>query len=208
MKHLKMLGLAAVAAVALMASVGAGSASAAVLCKTKTDPCNSLLKNGEALSSQMVAKTKALINITWDVVECKKSAIGGKLTKEGGKGAVPEVNVETLSFTECNCEVLVLKKGTFYVSHIVPSDNGTPFGTGQELITQCNTIFGEVKCTWLTNNTSMGELKGGNPAILSAVNEDLLLNKNAANTKNCEEEAFWTGEYEFTKPNPLYVETE
>lgn len=43
MKYLKMLGLAAVAAAALMAFVGAGTASAkeGVLCSTTSNPCNS-----------------------------------------------------------------------------------------------------------------------------------------------------------------------
>jgi len=204
MKDLKMLGLAAVATAALTAFVGASSASAAVLCKTKTDPCKSLVKNGETLSSQLVAKKKARINITFHVVECNKSTIVSKVTKEGGKGAVPEANIETLSFTECNCELLVMKKGTFYVSHTVGTDNGTVFGTGQEIVTQC--VPDQVKCTWVTNNTPLGELKGGNPAILD-VDAVLAINKAASNPL-CEEEAFWTGEYEFTSPNPLYVETE
>jgi hypothetical protein len=39
MKYVKMLGLAAVAAVAAMAFVGAGSASATTLCKVNTSPC-------------------------------------------------------------------------------------------------------------------------------------------------------------------------
>jgi len=40
MKYVKMLRLAVVAT-ALMAFVGAGSASATVLCKTNTNPCSS-----------------------------------------------------------------------------------------------------------------------------------------------------------------------
>jgi hypothetical protein len=39
MKYVKMLGLAAVAAIAAMAFVGAGSASATTLCKVNTSPC-------------------------------------------------------------------------------------------------------------------------------------------------------------------------
>jgi hypothetical protein len=39
MKYLKILGLAAVAAAAVMSIAGAGSASATVLCSTTADPC-------------------------------------------------------------------------------------------------------------------------------------------------------------------------
>ncbi len=39
MKYVKMFGLAAVAAIAAMAFVGAGSASATTLCKVNTNPC-------------------------------------------------------------------------------------------------------------------------------------------------------------------------
>ena len=209
MKHLKMLGLAAVASAALMALVGASSASAAVLCKTETDPCNSLVKKTETVSAQLMANKEALINISskFAPVECKQSTIAGKVAKEGGKGNVPEVTVETLSFTQCSCEVLVMKDGTYYVSHIVGTPNGTPFGTGQELTFQCNTIlFGKVKCMYLTNNTPLGELQGANPAIL-AVNAELPLV--AGSSGLCRAEGgIWTGKYEVTTPKPLYVETE
>jgi len=39
MKYVKMLGLAAIAAIAAMAFIGAGSASATTLCKVNTSPC-------------------------------------------------------------------------------------------------------------------------------------------------------------------------
>ena len=39
MKHLKMLGLALLAAAALTALLGAGTASATELCSTNTSPC-------------------------------------------------------------------------------------------------------------------------------------------------------------------------
>lgn len=42
MKQVKMLGLAAVAALGLMAIVGAGSASATELCSSNTNPCGGM----------------------------------------------------------------------------------------------------------------------------------------------------------------------
>lgn len=208
MKCLKMLGFAAAATAALMAVVGAGTASAGILCKTYTEPCNSILKNGEALSSQLGAKKKARINTTFAVAECNKSTLAGKVTKEGGKGIAPEVTVENLSFTECsNCEMLVLKDGTYYVSTFPETGNGTAIGTGQEFVTQCNTIFGKMKCTWVTKNTPLGEVEHGSPAVIGVFNADPVLNE-AASDKLCEKEAFWYGEYEITKPVALFVVSE
>jgi hypothetical protein len=207
MKHLKLLGLVVVASAALMAFVGASTASAGILCKNYSEPCNSILKKGETLSSQLAAKKKARINITFAVVECNKSTLAGKVAKQGAKGEVPEVTVETLSFTECNCEVFVLKDGTYYVSTIPETGNGMAIGTGQEFVTQCNTIFGKLKCTWVTNNTPLGEVEGGSPALIDVFNADPLLNEAASNPL-CEEEAFWYGEYEITNPNALFVVSE
>lgn len=207
MKHLKLLGLVVVASAALMAFVGASGASAGILCKNYSEPCNSILKKGETLSTQLRAGSKARINITFAVVECSKSAIAGKVAKEGGKGNAPEITVETVSFTECNCEVSVLKGGTYYVSTIPETGNGTAIGTGQEFITKCNTIFGKLKCTWVTNNTPLGEVEGGSPADIDVFNADPQLNK-ALSSELCEEEAFWYGEYEITNPIPLFVVSE
>ncbi len=207
MKCLKMLGLAAAASAALMAFVGGSTASAGILCKNYTESCNSILKNGETLSSQLGAKKKARINTTYAVAECNKSTLAGKVTKEGGKGNAPEVTVENFSFTECNCEVFVLKDGTYYVSTFPETGNGTAIGTGQEFVTQCNTFFGKMKCTWVTKNTPLGEVEGGSPAVIDVFNADPVLNQ-AASDKLCEKEAFWYGEYEITKPESLFVVSE
>ena len=208
MKRLKMLAFAVAASAALIAFVGASTASAGILCKNFTEPCNSILKNGEALSSQVGAKKKARINTTYAVAECNKSTLAGKVTKEGGKGIAPEVTVETLSFGECsNCEVTVLKAGTYYVSTFPETGNGTAIGTGQEFVTKCNWAFGKMKCTWVTKATPLGEIEGGSPAVIDVFNADPVLNE-AASDKLCEKEAFWYGEYEITKPVALFVVSE
>jgi|GEM_PF-5059654 len=207
MKCIKMLGFVVAATAALGALVGASTASAGILCKNFTEPCNSILKNGEELKSQVGAKKKALINTTYAVAECNKSTLSGKVTKEGGKGIAPEVTVENLSFTECNnCEVSVLKAGTYYVSTFPETGNGTAIGSGQEFVTRCNTIFGKMKCTWVTKSTPLGEIEGGSPAVID-VDSDPVLNE-AASDKLCEKEAFWYGEYEITKPVALFVVSE
>jgi hypothetical protein len=54
MKYLKMLGLAAVAAMALTAVLGASSASAATfLCKTNANPCPEHYPTGTTLSGSL-----------------------------------------------------------------------------------------------------------------------------------------------------------
>jgi hypothetical protein len=211
MKHLKTLGLAVVAVVALMAFIGASSASAAVLCKEAKESCpaGSRVKNGEVVNWLLVGKAVFKLFLSSD--ECSNSAIGGVLTNEGGKGNVPEGNFETLSFTKCSCETLVMKKGTFYVSYTVGTNSGMVFGTGQEIVLQCATVFGVLKCVAVTNNTALGEMKGGNPAVLD-IDAEIPINKNVSNrfcvNEETGEEARWIGEYEVTNPKPLYVESE
>jgi hypothetical protein len=206
MRYLKMLALVAMATAGLMAFVGASSASAGVLCKTETDPCNNRVKKNETVSSQTQTGKAAFINTGLKNIECEKSTLAGEVTKEGGKGEVPEVAVQTLSFTNCKCEVMVLKKGTYYMSHIAGTFDGRPFGTGQEIATQCVILGVQVKCVYSTNNTLLGELQKGNPAVIE-LNAKLQLVP-ASSEPGCEETATWTGFYEVTTPKPLYVASE
>jgi hypothetical protein len=202
MKYLKTLGLALMATAALMAFVGAGSASAGVLCKNETDPCTNKVKVGESVNSAIPMGKATFINTGAKNMECKNSTFSGEVEKEGGEGAVPEVKLKTFTFTNCNCEVFVISSGTYYVSNIVGTGSGRPFGTGQEIKIQCNTIlFGVVKCTYLTNNTLLGQLVGGNPAIFE-INAELPLK--AGSDMPCKE-GIWTGEYDVSTPKPLYV---
>jgi hypothetical protein len=204
MKHLKLLAVTAMAAAAVFAAVGAGTAAAeTVLCTQSASPCPAAKADGEGteIKASLVAGTKSKITAGFKTIECGKSSITAKVTSTGEKiGA----GVEGLSFEECSCEVKVLAKGTLELEHIAGSANATAKSTGTEVTTECSTIFGNVHCIYKTEATDLGTLEGGNPAKLKVSVELPRLTTSAL----CNEKSLWEAEYEVSRPKPLFVEPE
>ena len=88
MKYIKMLGLAAVAAAALMAFVGAGTASATTL----TGPGGTALSVGTTMHS--ASEGKAVLDAPFGNVECE-STVHGAVTENGGAGSAVGQLTET-----------------------------------------------------------------------------------------------------------------
>ncbi len=91
MKHVKLLGLIAVAAMALMALLGAGTASATVLCKTTTDPCPA----GETYSGTVTVKGCEVTTNNALFGSCVYGAGAGTdigIVEEGGSGEAAKVS--------------------------------------------------------------------------------------------------------------------
>lgn len=203
MKSLKMLGLAAVAAAALMAFVGSGTASATILCKVEATggscPEGQAYPEKTTVEAHLVTGTVAKLETSFKTIECKKSATKGETgTEEANELTGPE---GTLTFEECNCEVKVLKAGTVSTEWIEGTNNGTQRSTGSESTTTCSTIFGSVHCIYVTEKTDLGTLTGGSPAKVDANATIPRLTTNGL----CAEKSQWKAEYEVTAPKPLYV---
>jgi hypothetical protein len=203
MKHLKILGLAVVAAAALMAFVGASSASATVLCKEgKGEVCpeGQTYPAGTKIEAKLVAGTKAKLVTAFKTIECEESAVSGETSAEE---AEPLTGPEgTLSFSKCNCETVnVLKAGTLSTTWIAGTNNGTLSSTGSETTVQCASLFGTVHCIYVTEKTDVGTLAGGNPAKLTAKATIPRLTTDSL----CAEKSEWSAEYEVTSPKPLFV---
>ena len=173
MKHLKMLGLAAVAAMALMAFFGASSASAGVLCKTHQNHCSAgwKLSNGMTLTTSLTSGKQAVLKAAFSEVKCNSSHVAGTVTNEGGEGAEVEGEITELSFTECKCgertaHVSVIQKGILKVNGA-----GTVTSTNTRATIQCT---GLASCIYGTvaSGTDIGTFtdstKTGGAAELSA----------------------------------------
>jgi hypothetical protein len=207
MKHAKTMGLVAMTVAALMAFLGASSASGTVLCKVQGtgSPTGTTCPSGQAYPAKTVVEKRVITssNLIFDSsywrVECKKStarwetSVGEAESITGPEG--------TFTASECNCEVKIMKAGSFSVTWIPGTHNGTLRSTGAEFSGTCSTIFGSVQCTYRTEKTDMGTLTGGNPA-----HEDIrgLLHKATTNPL-CSEESLMTVEYEVVSPKPLFV---
>jgi hypothetical protein len=205
MKHLKMLGLAAVAATALMAFAGASSASATVLCKTNTNPCSSKWAVGTELEFSLKKGTSA----TWKGTngETLKTCTGAKLraeiTNAGSATETVKAKVVEDSWTSCTVPTLTLQLGELEIHSITGSTNGTLTLKGAEFTTQ-DPLFGDCRYGTAAGGTDLGTLtsSGTGASVI-----DVLSTLSPVGL-NCCPEVVWNEEFTLTKPQEtaLFVE--
>ncbi|MDQ3724723.1 MAG: hypothetical protein M3335_02340 [Actinomycetota bacterium] len=188
MKYIKMMGLLAVAAAALMAFVGTASA-------TVLESSGGNLPSGTKVES---TGTNAVLEAGFATIECAHSEVDGKTSNAGGASETVEGSITTLSFKECNATVKVLKNGKLIVHHSSGS-NGTVTSEGAEV----TVAIGSTSCVYGTTAgaTSIGTLSGGSPAKLNASASLTRISGGFL----CANPAKWTATYTVTTPNPLYV---
>ncbi|HEX5527551.1 MAG TPA: hypothetical protein VFX44_10205 [Solirubrobacterales bacterium] len=145
MKYVKMLGLAAIAAAALMAFVGAGSASATTLtCE------GSACSVGANFHSE--SNGKAVLDAPFGNVECN-STVQGEVTS----ATEASVKITELKWTNCGSDnVVTLASGTLKITNIAGTKNGTVTSTGAEVTVE----HVGTHCIFKTNGTSLGTLTG------------------------------------------------
>jgi hypothetical protein len=213
MKQLKVLGLMVVAAAALMATVGAGAASATFtsLCKAPTTPnglpiCegNHLYPAGTRIHAELQAGTKLSIATPIGVVECKTSTLDALTEQQTEKplGAI----VNALTFGECEDEgepvdITTVKNGTLDIEIIdlpVWTHNGTLTLTGTEI--KVLWTFTGAECFYDPGHT--GVLTGGPMATIDWFGT---LTKTKGNLLCPEGNANWNGAFTVTSPEPLWV---
>lgn len=211
MRYIKMLGLAAVAAAALMAFVGAGTASATTLCKTVPDASG----NCEAAwhypvgttihATQEPGTTANLENTSGSTLDtCTESTIHGVTTTTGSATETVKGHIDAISWgsgtTPCTATTDTLALGTLEVHAELPHGRGTLTGAGSKVTVN---IFG-VSCVYGTGTgTDLGTVTGGNPATIDV---NAVIKKEEGGFL-CPETTKWTASYIVTSPKPLYVAT-
>ena len=151
MKYLKILGLAAVAAMALTA-FAASTASATTL------EVGGVTKNESVtLDASLASGTKAVLARTDGSLanECAASTVQGS-TASPFTGATVTGPISSLSFTECTRPVTVHKAGTLHVAHTGTTD-GTVTSSGAEVTV--GSPFGTLNCK-TGEGVHIGTLKG------------------------------------------------
>lgn len=213
MNKIKVLGLALMAVAALMATVGAGAATATptALCKAPTTPnglpiCEGfhLYPAGTNIHAVLEAGTKLNIATPLGVVECNQSTLAATTEQqtEMPLGAI----VNALTFGECEdageeVEVVTLKNGTLDIEIIdlpVWTHNGTLTLTGTQI-----RVFWKLtgaECRYAPAHT--GVLTGGAMATIDWAGN---LTKVGGNLLCPEGNANWNGAYTVTSPEPLWV---
>ncbi len=182
MKLIKMMGLALVAAIAAMALLGPGSASATEICSENKSPCpEAKLIKGE-ITAQLQPETQALLKGALGAeVHCQKSEAGGEITENPSKNQVLG-KITKLTFEECavgegpkTCKIESLQKPyTAHVSQGEKAGEGTlyvgpqPGGEtpGAKFVENCGVFTG---CNYKVNESQPGY--EGQWAKLSLQNE-------------------------------------
>lgn len=210
MKNLKTIGLLAVASTALLAAVGAGTASGTVLCSTvpsegkpptEGTTCPENLAHPAGTKVDAVLQGSMTITTAIEDIECKKGGFEGKLTSEGSATTTVTVEKEELAFAECSCKVTVFKPGSMEIHWIVDTDDGTVTSTGTEVTTECFTVLGALHCTYNTHGTHAGTLTGGSEAILDFTAEG----SRSSGGFLCDQKPVFHATYRITAPKPIYV---
>lgn len=206
MKYVKTLSLAAIAAAALTAFIGAGTASATVLCKVEPtgSPTGTVCPPGNAYSAgtelHMSLAEPAKLTSKMFTYECKAGTLKGKTGNEGSATETVKVPLETMTFSQCNCETKVLKPGTLEIHWISGTRNGTVTISGEEETFTCNTIFGGIHCLITPSTHDIGTIIGGKQPEQKTENRQV----DPTNIL-CDENPEWDGRYQVTSPNPLWI---
>jgi hypothetical protein len=206
MKHMKMLGLCLVAAMALMALVGAGTASATKLCKENKTPCpaGSTITSGTAIKGQLVAGTEAVFTTSLLTVKCPESTIEGKTTNAGG-GAGVNVKGEITAVSWKNCKSGSTACTTTALGLPWLSEVSGSAGSGTMTVSKVAGKFTcSVTCEYEAASAATS-VTGGSPANVKASSVSF---KKIGGSFLCPSTATWSSEYEITTPKPLFVVSE
>jgi hypothetical protein len=190
MKYLKMLGLA-MGVASLMAFMGAGSASATVLCKVASSPCpvESRYGAGTTVHASLEAGRSLIFEGGSTVIDtCTSATIQGKSANTGSATESVFLKSEAFSIVNCTTTSDLTTLGEMQIHWISGSNNGT--------LTAKGTSGVAAGCSWnLKEWTAIGTIKGGNPASIEVT---------MPNSQIC----WWnrmTAIYTITSPKPLYV---
>lgn len=199
MKYAKILGLALVAAAALIAFVGAGSASATVLCKNGTSPCSEIYGAGTTIKGK---STNAVLTSNLATVACTESNTTAEVTNQGSASTTVTGTITALSFSGCtasagtvSCEVSVNNLPYHAEVHWTSGVNGTlTASSGGSGSPGANVVCGTlISCTFERTLFTL-PVNGGNPANIVA-NKVSLERTPFGGTPLCGTEAFWDATY-------------
>jgi hypothetical protein len=209
MKYVKTLGLAVVAAAALMAIAGAGTASATVFCSTTTTPCSSKWPAGTELRFTVTSGTSGLWKSTAGetIANCPEGEIKGKMSNTGGATETVKETVAASGLTwpgVGGClRTITTEGGTLEFHAIAGTDNATITVTGIKITLEVE-AFG-VSCIYgFGTGENLGTLTGnGSGKAVMDINTSFLKKEGSF---LCPESLKWTESFTQVAPSTgLYV---
>jgi len=200
MKQMKKLGLAVTAAAALMALVGAGTASATALYNGSTK-----LGAGSVIDFSLASGGSGLMvnteNESMDT--CTTTTIKITLTSAGSTTTTATGNVSELTQKNCSFPTTTATLGKGEIHHIAGTTNGVVTADASIELTINTIFFGE--CIYgVTAGTTLGVLTGGNPPTFHS---NAVAEKFSGSNLACPATGKWSGTYVGTEPaGDLHVE--
>ncbi|MFL5340814.1 MAG: hypothetical protein ACJ8F7_11755, partial [Gemmataceae bacterium] len=161
MNHLKMLGLALIAAAALTAFLGAGTASATVLCENnETTGCKKDVLVEAKLDFSAEDSTALTGPFGIVIATCTSSTMEAELTNTGGGSFTALGSLTKLTFAGCNRKVTsTTTTGTLEIHQEPGTDNGTVTSNDTTVtVHELSGIGFPDTCNYLTSNTDIGTL--------------------------------------------------
>jgi hypothetical protein len=204
MKHLKMLGLAAVAATALMAFIGVGTAAAG---PTELYAGHVTQEAGLTIHSTLAVGTSAKLSDTSGELAdtCKGSTVHG--TTSNTTAAQVTGEIKSLTWSECNFPTVTLTNGSLDITYVGDQNgdgqgDGTVTGTGSVVTVK---VFGLFDCKYGTGaGTHLGTLFGTTAGTTTlSINATVL--EQAPHVFGCPETTKWVANYTVTSPLGLNV---
>lgn len=195
MKYIKMLGLLAVAAAAMMAFAGTASAT-------------TVTSGGSLYTSTIKAEAGETTLHGVTTITCNKSVVEGTVEAHGADPVTAEGKISKLTFEECNQHVTVLKAGKL-IAHTDTSGtndgNGTLTSSGAEITVQItglgiSCIFGST-----TKEIDVGTLTGSDSSH-AKLDIDSVPIPRIGHSIFCGSSGEWTGSYTVTTPNNLTID--
>jgi hypothetical protein len=156
MRRTKILGLALIAAAALMAFAGPASATTVT---TTTGGA------ADAPTIHLVSEGHVTLENPTSNLECAWTTEGA--VANHGSGITATLNLSSFSLTGCTggWTIEVTLKGALEI-HWTSGYNGTLTASGATVTALLHTIFGDIVCRYITNSTHIGTVPGGYPATL------------------------------------------
>jgi len=193
MKYLKMLGLAAVAAMALMAFAGSGTASASELCTVNTNPCPAASKITK-IEASLIGGTAKFEDTLSNVLD---TCTGGTMRITditGGIGMTPTGSIpkDDLTWSGCTFTTDTVTSGT--VEATEASGGGTTVTAKGSEVTINTGLFGS--CSYgVGTGIDLGTVANGGT--------ELVISKPIKKTAGsfCPESVIWRATYKVTNHN-------
>jgi hypothetical protein len=202
MKYAKMLALAAVAAGALMALIGAGTASATVICSTTADPCptGQAWGNGTAIDFSIPSGQSAVLKDTSgnELDKCTSSTVSGSITNTGSATSTVTGAVKGLTWGGCTFPTATVATSNLEVHKIAGTSNGTVTSDGTFEVTINTVLFGS--CIYgVASGVDIGTISEGS-GTNSTFSANAVASRFGTNLA-CPKTSLWTGTYVLTTPS-------